>query len=253
MNIVTLRRLVYLLLLSAWVGVGVAAEPPIIAKARAYIADEVSLDGLRSLQLSGSMLTDDPAKPGKQVKVALEISFQAPFQQRIVVINDKTIETTALDGYDGWSRLEDVKNPGRGRISILPVERIKRLRANTWENLSYFRGIERVGGRVEAHGSVVIDGVTCEKLTFIHAPNVLFVRYFDVATGRLVLTETESGDTIREEGEMVVNGIRFPRSLVTTSKGDKGQVRKVVIAFDKVIINQPIPARQFAVPGYGSR
>ena len=248
-----LRCLALSCLVAAWNVPAAAAEPAIIAKARAFVASESALESLKSIHFTGTMLTADPADPKKQVKVAMDIIFQNPHQQRIVATTDKTIETTALDGYDGWGRLQDAKNPERSRQTILPVDRIKRLRANTWENLGFFRGIEKVGGRIEEQGTVVIDGVTCEKIAFIHAPNIIFYRFFDQATGRLVFTETENGDTIREQGEMVVNGIRFSRGIVTTTKNAKGEVQTSTITFDQVRVNEPAPAKLFAVPGYSAR
>jgi hypothetical protein len=108
-----------------------------------------------------------------------------------------------------------------------------------------------VGGRLEEQGTVVVDGITCEKIAFIHAPNIIFYRFFDQATGRLVFTETENGDTIREQGEMIVNGIRFSRGIVTTTKNAKGEVQTSTITFEKVMVTEPHPAKLFAVPGYG--
>ena len=183
----------------------------------------------------------------------MEITFQRPDQQRIMATSAKTVEVTALDGYDGWQRLQDVANPTQWRQTLLGTDQIKRLRANTWENLSFFRGIEKIGGRIEDQGASTIDGVACQKIAFIHAPTIIFYRYFDLATGRLVLTETEAGGTIREQGEMVVNGIKFPRSISTSTKNAKGEVQTVAIAFDKVVVNEPIPIRDFAVPGLGKK
>jgi len=248
-----LRDLVFSCLVFASVSLAAEAEPAIIAKARAFIATEQTLAGLNSLHLTGTLVTADPADPNKQVRVTMDIIFQHPYQQRILASTDKTIETTALDGYDGWGRLQDAKNPARGRQTILTVDRIKRLRANTWENLAFYRGIEKAGGRVEEQGTTVIDGITCEKLAFIHAPNIIFYRYFDPATGRLVFTEMENGDTIREQGEMVVSGIRFPRGIVTTTKNAKGEVQTSTITFDTAKVNEPHPSRLFAVPGYTAR
>ncbi len=253
MNPFRTRLVLVLGLACAWVTVLPAAEPAVIAKARAFIATEETLNGLRSVHFLGTMVTADPADPKKNMTVSMDIMFQSPNQQRLVATSDRAVEITALDGYDGWGRVEDPKNPGRARQMILTIDRIRRLRANTWENLAFYRGIEKAGGRVEDQGTAVVEGVTCQKLAFIHMPNIIFYRYFDPATGRLILTETESGDTVREQGEMVVNGIRFPRSIVTTNKDEKGELRTATITFDKVIVNEPIPGRQFGVPGYGAR
>jgi hypothetical protein len=232
----------------AWTASAVADEPPIIAKARAFIGTEKVLNDLRSVHYVGTLVTADPADPGKQTRAAMEIIFQKLGQQCIIATSDKMVETTALDGYEGWQRVQDPKDPAKWRQSLLGPDQIKRLRANTWENLAYFRGIEKVGGRLEDQGTAVVEGITCQKIAFIHSPSIIFYRYFDVATGRLVHTETESGGSIREQGEVVVHGVRFPRSIVTQSKTRDGKLVAVTITFDKISINEPFPAKQFAVP-----
>jgi outer membrane lipoprotein-sorting protein len=227
-----------------------AAEPAIIAKARAFIGSEAALNNLKSVHYSGTLVMADSADPSKQTRAKMEIIFQKPEQQRIMATSDKTVEVTALDGYDAWQRVQEIGDASKWRQTLLNVDQIKRLRANTWENLAYYRGIDKVGGRLEEQGSQTIDGIACQKIAFIHSPNIIFYRYFDSATGRLVLTETETGNTIREQGEMVVNGIRFPRSIITTTK-TKGGEQSVTISFEKVTLNETFPPTTFKVPGLG--
>ena len=155
---------------------------------------------------------------------------------------------TGLNGYEGWQRVQDPKDSSRWQLTLLSKEQIKRLRANTWENLSFFRGIERVGGTVEDQGSTTLHGVKVHKVAFIHSPDIIFFRYFDEATGRLVLTETEAGGHIREEGEMMVQGVRFPQRLITSSKNSEGHEITVSITFEKITLNETFPESLFAVP-----
>ncbi len=239
------------LLLVGWVAR--AAEPAILAKARAFVGTDAALNAIKSVHYTGTLVTVSPTDASKETRAAIEIIFQKPDQQRITATSDATIETTALDGYDGWQRVQDVKDTSKWRQTLLGTDQIKRLRANTWENLSYFVGIERVGGKLEDLGSKTIDGITCQGISFIHAPHIIFNRYFDVATGRLVLTETETGGTIREQGEMVVNGVRFPRSIITATKNAKGETQTVTINFDKVTVNETFPTTQFAVPSLSAK
>lgn len=235
------------------VSVATAAELPIIAKARAFIGSEAALDGVKSVHYTGIVVAPDATDPTKQVRTPIEIIFQKPEQQRITATSDKEIETTALDGYEGWLKKQDPADPSKWRLMLLSAEQIKRLRANTWQNLHYFRGIERVGGRIEDQGTATVEGKTCQKVAFIHGPNAVFVRYFDVATGRLMQTETEAGGVIREEGEMIVDGIRFPRTLITTTKNAKGEAQTVTVNFEKIVVNQEFPASQFRVPAINAR
>lgn len=243
-----MRRLAVMAAALFAAGAACAAEPDIIAKARAYLGPEALLNSVTSVQYTGTLVAPDQKDATKEVRTPIEITFQKPDQQRIVATAEKEVEMTGLDGYEGWLRRQDPADPKTWRLTLLGTEQIKRLRANTWESLSFFRGIERNGGRVEDEGTKTIDGVTCRRIAFIHAPNIIFYRHFDVTTGKLVFTETESGGSIREQGEMVVKGIRFPRSIVTTTKTAKGETHTVTINFEKILVNESYPAALFRVP-----
>ncbi|HVU32538.1 MAG TPA: hypothetical protein VHE61_03835 [Opitutaceae bacterium] len=226
----------------------VAGELPIIAKARAYVGTEAALNRVQSLHYVGTLVTTDPTDPKKQTRATVEIIIQKPEQQRVTIKSDKTIETTALDDYDGWTRTTAVSDPKKWQQTILNADGVRRLRANTWENVAFYRGIESDGGEVRDDGTKTIDGVTCEKVAFIHAPSIIFYRYFDVKTGRLVYSETESGGSIRQQGDYVVDGLRLPKSIITVSKSATGQTQNVTITFDKITVNEKFPESDFAVP-----
>lgn len=226
----------------------VAAEPAIIARARAFVGEEAALNALRSVRYTGTVVTVETTEGAKPSTVAIEIVFQHPEQQWLMARASDMTELTVLDGFQGWKRIESAKDRAQWRQMALPVDAVRRMRATTWSNLAYWRGLEAQGGQVEAQGTKVVEGVTCEKVAFVHHPRIFYYRYFDKTTGRLVLTETEAGETIREQGELKVNGIRFPRTVVTTSKNARGQPVTVTMTFDKIVINEPLPAAQFQAP-----
>jgi outer membrane lipoprotein-sorting protein len=227
------------------------AEPAIIAKARAYLGTEAALNAIRSVHYNGTVTSTDAADPTKQTHASIEIIAQKPDQQRVVAKSDKGIETTAVDGYEAWQRFQETANPRNQRLTVLKPDGVKRLRAQAWENLSFFRGLESRGGRIEEQGTKTIDGITCQKIAFIHAPNIIFYRYFDVATGRLIETETEDGGLTREEGERVISGVRFPRSMKMTVKNAKGGSQIVTIALESITVNETFPAAVFRMPSPG--
>jgi hypothetical protein len=210
----------------------------IIAKARAFVGKESALDGLRAIRFKGTLEID------AKTRLPVDIIFQKDNQHRITVTSEKIAESTALDGYDAWKKRADAANPGRWQITLLDPMTIKRLRANTWQNLHYYRGIEKLGGRIENGGDVDVDGRKCVKLTFYHADNIWFARFFDKATGQLVKTITDNGSEIREEGEIITGGIRFPAKII--NKDTKGNI--TTVTFDKATVNEPVPASEFAVP-----
>jgi outer membrane lipoprotein-sorting protein len=223
-----------------------------IAKARAAMGSENALTAINSVRFTGTVETvqkvpakNDPAKLEETtIRLAIDIIFQKPYRQRIVLRSDKGIETTVLDGYDGWIRRAEAGRENQSQITLLESSQIKRLRANVWENLFFHRGIEERGGRVEYQGEADVDGKHCAVLVFMHPDGISFTRYFDKSTGQLVKTITENGGEIREEGELQVNGIRYPKILI--NKAPDGQT--ATITFDSIRVNEPLPASDFAVP-----
>ncbi|MDB6126639.1 MAG: hypothetical protein JWM35_535 [Verrucomicrobia bacterium] len=229
------------------------AEIPIIAKARAFVGPESALNSVKSIHYVGSLITPDPTDAKKMTYVAVEIFLQAPYRQRLVASSDRSVEVTALDSYDGWHRVADPKDSSRWRMQLVNKDQVKRLRANTWENLAFYRGLEREGGRVIDQGVVSADGVSCRKVAYVHDSNIVFYRYFDESTGRLVLTENESGVAIREQGEIRVNGIRFPKAINTTTKTADGKEQTITLTFDKITMNENFPDNTFTIPPVSGR
>ncbi len=244
-----LAALVSLLVLSPF-GLWAADVEAVIAKARTAVGDEAALTSLKSVHYSGTIETTSTDEKGhsKPVTVAIEIIFQKPSQQRIVATSADKIEITALDGYDGWQREQDPKDSARWRMALLSKDQIQRLRANAWENLFFYRNIERVGGQVSDMGTAEVNGKTCWKLSFDHGAGIIFYRYFDQKTGQLLLTETAPGVHIREQEEMAVDGIKFPHKIITESKLPNGETRTVTIVFEKITVNETFADSLFAVP-----
>lgn len=223
-----------------------------IRKARAAIGSESALAALQSIHYKGTLQTTqkvpvdgDPNNLREEsVVLGIDIIFQKRFQQRMTLRSDRVIETTALNEYEAWVRQADAANETQWQVTLLDSQQVKRLRANTWENLYFFAGIERRGGTVEYAGEARSDDRDCVKLIFSHGENIVFTRFFDKSTGRLVKTVTESGGEIREEGELIVQGLRFPRKLL--NKSADGQL--ATITFESVTLNEKFPDDVFAVP-----
>lgn len=229
------------------------AEPAIIAKARAYLGSEASLEAVKTLHYTGKLVAGDTGDASKQTKATVDIIYKKPDRHRLIVTLEKSVETTGLDGYEAWRRVDDLADASKWTQSLLGVEQTKRVRANAWENLAFFRGIEARGGKVEVLQPVTISGVLCDKVAFTHGPNIIFYRFFDQNTGKLVSSETESGSQIHEEGEMRVAGIRFPKSITTVSKNPAGKTQTMTITFDEIKVNEVIPDSVFAIPGLGRK
>lgn len=245
-------RLVLLPLLALVLGNSgaIAAEPAIIAVARAYIGSEAALNSVKTLHYYGELSIEGTES---ETPISVEIIFQKPYRQLSMIKSERGNEETGLDGYDGWQRVIAKDDASSWRLSLMSIPQIKSLRANVWENLSFFRGLESIGGEMKDMGQVEIDGVACQKLVFSHGAQASFTRYFDLKTGRLVLTETLRGEKITEEGTTEVNGVKFPKVLKTvTSRGD-GETQTVTITFDRIVVNETIDTEVFGVPMLSSK
>jgi hypothetical protein len=209
-----------------------------ITRARARLGSEAALQGVTSIRYLGTLDTDG----ANQRK--LDIIFQKPLQQLITISGAELIEVVGLDDYDGWQKRTNAKNSAQWQITLIDAGQTKRLRAQTWDNLNFFSGIEKMRGAVRLEGEAMIDGVACVKLVFAYRDNMILTRYFDKTNARLVLTETESGTQIREEGEIIAQGVRFPRKVSNRDKAG----RVITMVFDQVILNEPHAASEFAVP-----
>jgi hypothetical protein len=215
------------------------------------------LDAVRSLRFQGSFegteQVADPADPKKlverPVRVAIDIIFQQPMQQRQVIRSDRVERVTVLDGYDAWEQVVDLSGKNKTRVTLLDTMSIKRLRATTIENLSFYSDRQSSMREVRFLGEETVDGVICGKLSFVHASGIVFLRYFDRASGHIVKTVVEGGGEIREEGELIVNGVRFPQKVINTAPNG----RSTTITFDKVTVNDTFTPDNFAVPSLAPR
>jgi len=236
-------------LFAALAGALRADEPAIIAKARAYLGSEADLDRITSLRMEGTFsVAFSPPDPKQAQTSKVDIVFQKPWRHRLVVQNGSTTRTVALDGYDAWERVDDPTDPRSPRMTLYSPPAIRAFRADVWENLGYYRGLEAEGGSVVDKGPAKIDGIACEQIAFIHDSTIIYNRYFDLATGRLVFTQLGSGLTIRESGERVVDGVKFPTQIVTTQKTDSGGSKTTTLTLEKIVLNEPLPDQDFATP-----
>jgi len=210
------------------------------------------LDGLTSIHYTGVLDIEAHGETPAQ-QLTIEIMLQKPGRQRSVLAGETVVETTALDGYEGWRKVQDAKDASRWKMDLLTADQIKSLRANVQENLVFFRSSRDPRSTVEDLGPATVDGIACQKLAFIYSAQTVFTRYFDLATGKLVLTETVQGEQIREQGTVTAGGIKFPEKLITTVARPDGSTQKVTITFKQVAVNEDFAASLFAVPSMGGQ
>lgn len=230
-------------------------EPPIIAKARDYLGTDDALANVHSLHMFGSMSTEIKGDAGSKRTARLDIVFQKPWEESLTAIAPDRIQRRVLDGYDGWL-LEQRLGPGDPAVfdphrpetlTILGVDQVRMLRADTWENLYYYRGLDEVGGTMKDLGPATVDGVKCDEVELAHTDYVVYDRFFDAATGRLVFTQTKAGAKIRENGEQMVKGIKFPK-VITIDETTDGKEQLTTVTLEQVRVNEDFPESFFETP-----
>jgi hypothetical protein len=223
------------------------AEPAVIGLARAYLGPDSTLDSVQAIHFSGTLDRSDPDHAERGIEHAtFDLIVAKPARQRQIVHGAKATETTVLDGYEAWDYLEDNADPSRHVMTWLKATDIKGLQASTRENLYFFRGLSGEGAVVD-RGPATIDGVTCERVDFVHSPAVVFERFFDRDSGRLVSTLV-GNETVREAGEVRVDGIRFPKTVVSSKKTASGKDLVSTVTFERIVLNEPQGPSTFAVP-----
>lgn len=213
------------------------AAVPIIAKAREFLGGDDALAAIRSIRFSGTILLQNGTNGD------IEIIVRRPMQQRVTISVGSVREVTALSDYDGWRRVENLVNPADWELTLLDAEQIQQLRANTLENIGFYRGVGTEQPDVKYLGDKEVNGVACARLAFDHTGGLRFVRDFNKETGQLVQTVTEDGGVLTEKGEIYVQGIRFPQELTTTK--DSGTS---TVIFTKIVLNEPFADDLFDVP-----
>lgn len=232
-----------------------ADEPAIIAKARAYLGTEEALNAIRSIHMAGSMESVVVGDPASKQTATIDIVFQKPQQERLTVVTADKITRTGLDGFNAWHLIQDRDRGGPPdfdpkkfqQLRISDPTEIRTLQADTFENLYYYRGIEQWGGSIQDVGPATIDGVACEKVLMKHTDQIVYTRYFDQATGRLVYTESYAGANIHEQGEQVVAGVKFPKTIIIDQAAGK-KPQRTTLTLDSIAVNDPFPESYFATP-----
>lgn len=220
-----------------------ATTEEIIALARGYYGSEAKLEGVETLVYETTIV--DKQSGAEQ---ALTMYLEKPHRQRMEITDGNVTQIEVLDGLEGWSKVVVDRKDGDpvvARFRVLPLDQIRKMRASTWENLYFYEGIERLPmGRVENMGEVEKLGQPTYWLRFNHGREIHFDRYFEKSSGRLLVTVTAEGLEIRDLGETVVDGIRFPERQMLYMDGKPVNE----ITFDSVSINRDLPDDLFAMP-----
>ncbi len=207
----------------------------VIEKARAYVGPEDTVASVEALSYTGTLT---PAEDGEERTVRLIL--EKPARQLLVIEKGDGRVTMIVNDLEGFMVQENLETGGK-RVDPLPVDQVRRFKANAAENLYFYEFPPGRQVRAKYLGEQEFRGETVDAVRFIHPGNVTFFRYFDPETGRLVGTLTDTGTVNTEEGEMLVDGLRFAGKVLSFEDGEKVHT----IEFSRIEVNPDLPEDTF--------
>lgn len=219
-----------------------AADPvdAVISRARAALGPERVLNAVDTLYYRGRIFNEAGEEEG-----LITLAFKKPYLQRVEVVEDGIESTSVVDDYEGYFMQTNMAT-GDQQIIMMSADRFRLMADTGLENLYFFRGpLQRRNGQIKLAGEQEINGVAVDVVEFIYPDGIVFTRYFDRLSGKLLRTHSTDGDyTLTEEGTFTAGGINFPRRILTEMDGK--MVR--TIEFFEIIVNKPMTAADFAFP-----
>jgi len=215
---------------------------PIIERARAAVADEATLKGIRSLIYEGEIRNREGERIG-----SFTLRVLRPHYYKTIMDNGETVTTTAVSDFEGYTRMVDADKDGRSAIRVLEADRVELYQASARENLNFFLGPQTVeGGEIALVGEAIKMGRPAYKVRFAYPSGVYYIRYFDREDGRLLSTVVGAGrNEIVEKAHRRISGIRIPVQLENLSPD--GHVISTII-FDSVVVNPGLERSEFDMP-----
>ena len=246
MNI-QIRTLILLAITTVFAVIARSAEPDeeiiqsTIELARSYLGPDDKLDAIESVHYKGSLLysTGDLG--------TIEMVYQKPMQHRMVAVIGGRREVSVLDGSEGWTTFERVVDSVPSSIEIFDPIRILIMQASVREAFNFFRKPDTRNGEILYEGKETVNGRDCNVLTYHHGDGIAYQRYIDAETGQVHKTLDSKGVEYLEEGELIVDGLRFPKKLLSTFSTAIGD-QSMEFAYSSITLNEKLPDSDFVMP-----
>ena len=212
-----------------------------IELARSYLGPDDKLDAIESVHYKGSLLysTGDLG--------TIEMVYQKPMQHRMVAVIGGRREVSVLDGSEGWTTFERVVDSVPLSIEIFDPIRILIMQASVREAFNFFRKPDTRNGEILYEGKETVNGRDCNVLTYHHGDGIAYQRYIDAETGQVHKTLDSKGVEYLEEGELIVDGLRFPKKLLSTFSTAIGD-QSMEFAYSSITLNEKLPDSDFVMP-----
>ncbi len=237
-----------ILFLSVTAVLGAQSAEQLIQKARARLGTEAALNGVNGLLFEGTVkqyVYENEGAQAVQSDGSIRVVIQKPDQRRIEIKNAQLDDVGVINGYTGWRTVQrkGADAPASPDLVNLNASVILVSRIEVAEALNFFRATELLDGTVKDLGTKEWKKLPARVLRFDYG-NIYYDRYFDAGSGKLLGTIASYGIEIVEEGETVVNGVRFPQKVAYFNNGRL--VREDI--YSKIEVNPAVKPEQFQNP-----
>ena len=212
-----------------------------IELARSYIGPDDKLDAINSIHYKGSLLYSSGDLG------TIEMVYQKPMRHRMVAVIGGRREVSVLDDSEGWTTFERVVDSVPLSMEIFDPIRILIMQASVREAFNFFRKPDTRNGEITYEGKETVNGRECNVLTYYHGDGIAYQRYIDAETGQVHKTLDSKGVEYLEEGEIIVDGLRFPKKLVSTFSTAIGD-QSMEFAYSSITLNNKLPDSDFVMP-----
>ena len=212
-----------------------------IELARSYLGPDDKLDAIESVHYKGSLLYSSGDLG------TIEMVYQKPMQHRMVAVIGGRREVSVLDGSEGWTTFERVVDSVPLSIEIFDPIRILIMQASVREAFNFFRKPDTRNGEILYEGKETVNGRDCNVLTYHHGDGIAYQRYIDAETGQVHKTLDSKGVEYLEEGELIVDGLRFPKKLLSTFSTAIGD-QSMEFAYSSITLNEKLTDSDFVMP-----
>ncbi len=212
-----------------------------IAKARAYLGSEASLQAVQTLRYTGVIVVASGDSG------TVDIVFKKPSSQQIISAVSGMKEVSTLKRTEAWQKLERHDEPGSWTLNFYEAEDILRMQANVRDQFDFMAPPSTRTGKVHFVGEHEIDGRKTRALRYDHGRSRFFVHFVDIETGRVLRSVNDLGMVFMKTGERIVEGIRFPEKVVTRFRTPLG-VETLEVSYSKITVNEKIDDAIFDMP-----
>lgn len=215
----------------------------VIERARETVGSESALGNIVTLRIEGMVQPND----SRLMPAKIILTARKPASQRLEIYVDDIVETTILHGGEAIMIRSHIKEKGIGSMRRLSETERKCMEQSTRNMFNFYSPDFKKGELASYAGIARHRGEICDVVTYTGPGNTKTLRYFSRKEARLVATIREvSGEQIEivEEGELYVDGVRFPQAQLYF----QGRQPLHRMEVTKVSINEALEDGIFTIP-----